>query len=81
MIRYLVKMIEETEKNKKANSVANKKAQNLLDHIKKLVNKMKCKKHPNHINVIKIISRVDKDPKIELTKVCCSDFEKLLNKI
>jgi hypothetical protein len=57
---------------------SNQNSEKSYEHLKGLLGWQKCKKHPSFKNVINIIAVEGKDPKIEVVRVCCTDFLRTL---
>jgi|GEM_PF-1801047 len=81
MIRFDLKLLEDDGSNpadSKAISRSNEVAQHACNHLKKLIGKKKCRKHPSSPNKIRLYAILGKDPKAELVSYCCPAFVKLL---
>lgn len=81
MIRFDLKLLEDDGSNpadSKAISHSNDVAQHACNHLKKLIGKKKCRKHPSSPNKIRLYAILGKDPKAELVSYCCPAFVKLL---
>jgi len=57
-------------------TVANNEARHACEHLKKLIGKRKCRKHPSSPNKIRISAVAGAGPSAELLAYCCPDFVK-----
>jgi len=81
MIRFDLKLLEDEGNNpadSKAIAHSNEVAQHACNHLKKLIGKKKCRKHPSSPNKIRMYAILGGDPKAELVSYCCPAFVKLL---
>lgn len=81
MIRFDLKLLEDDGSNpekSKAIAASNADAQHACSHLKKLIGKKKCRKHPSSPNKIRLFAVLGGDPKAELVSYCCPEFVKLL---
>ena len=79
MIRFDLKLLSEEGKNaeeSKLVSSSNAMAKHACEHLKKLIGKRKCRKHPSSPNKLRIFAVLGKDPRAELVAYCCPDFVK-----
>ena len=59
-------------------AASNAAAEHSCRHLKKLIGKRKCRKHPSSPNKIRVFAVKGADPKAELVYYCCPEFLKLL---
>jgi hypothetical protein len=59
-------------------AASNAKAEHSCRHLKKLIGKKKCRKHPSSPNKIRVYAVKGGDPKAEVVFYCCPEFLKLL---
>ena len=81
MIRFDLKLLEDDGNNaadSKAISSSNEVAQFTCNHLKKLIGKKKCRKHPSSPNKIRMYAVLGGDPKAQLVSYCCPAFVKML---
>ncbi|WP_317897201.1 hypothetical protein [Aurantibacillus circumpalustris] len=81
MIRFDLKLLEDEGNNpadSEAISKSNAVAQHACNHLKKLIGKKKCRKHPSSPNKIRMFAILGGDPKAELVSYCCPAFVKLI---
>jgi len=81
MIRFDLKLLEEdgnATADSKAITYSNEVAQFTLNHLKKLIGKKKCRKHPSSPNKIRMYAVLNGDPKAEIVSYCCPAFVKML---
>jgi len=81
MIRFDLKLLEDEGKNaadSKAIASSNEIAKHACNHLKKLIGKKKCRKHPSSPNKIRLFAVLGGDPKAEIVSYCCPDFVKRL---
>ena len=81
MIRFELKLLPEegsNEADKKVISTSNAVATHAYNHLKKLIGKRKCRKHPSSPNKLRIFAVKGSDPRAELVSYCCPAFVKLL---
>lgn len=79
MIRFDLKLLPEEGKNaeeSKLISSSNAVAKHACEHLKKLIGKRKCRKHPSSPNKLRIFAVLGGDPRAELVAYCCPDFVK-----
>jgi hypothetical protein len=79
MIRFDLKLLEDNGSNpaeSKAISHSNELAQHACNHLKKLIGKRKCRKHPSSPNKLRIYAILGGEPKAELVSYCCPAFVK-----
>lgn len=79
MIRFDLKLLEDNASNpeeSKKIAEANAAAQHACNHLKKLIGKRKCRKHPSSPNKIRLFAQLGGDPRAELVAYCCPDFVK-----
>jgi hypothetical protein len=79
MIRFELKLLQDEGSNpadSKAISSSNAVAQHAYNHLKKLIGKRKCRKHPSSPNKLRVYAVLGGDPKAELVSYCCPDFVK-----
>lgn len=81
MIRFELKLLP-TEgidpADAKIISTSNAVAEHAFNHLKKLIGKRKCRKHPSSPNKLRIFAVKGGDPKAELVAYCCPAFLKRL---
>ncbi|MDI1353336.1 MAG: hypothetical protein PSX36_00365 [bacterium] len=80
MIRFVLKLLPEdpTGADSKVIETSNVAAKHAFEHLKKLIGKRKCRKHPSSPNKIKVYAVKGADPKAELMAYCCPEFIKRL---
>jgi hypothetical protein len=81
MIRFELRLLPEEGANPselKAISSANAVAEHSFQHLKKLIGKKKCRRHPSSPNKIRVFAVKNGDPKAELVSYCCPLFVKML---
>lgn len=78
MIRLELKLLplEENAPDAKQIQAANEEAKIACEHLKKLIGKRKCRKHPSSPNKIRITAVKGAGPKADLLAYCCIDFAK-----
>lgn len=79
MIRFDLKLLQDDGNNpadSKLISSSNEVAKHACDHLKKLIGKRKCRKHPSSPNKLRIYAVLGGDPTAELVAYCCPDFVK-----
>lgn len=79
MIRFELKLLQDDGSNpadSKIISSSNAVAQHAYNHLKKLIGKRKCRKHPSSPNKLRIYAVMGGDPKAELVSYCCPAFVK-----
>jgi hypothetical protein len=79
MIRIELKLLQDEGSNpadSKVISDANEVARHACNHLRKLIGKRKCRKHPSSPNKLRIYAVKGGDPKAELVAYCCPDFVK-----
>ena len=76
MISLNLKLLPASDNPVVSNS--NQNSEQSYKHLHSLLGWQKCRKHPSFKNVINIIAVEGKDPKIEVVRVCCTDFLKTL---
>jgi hypothetical protein len=79
MIRFELKLLEDNGSNPEESKVissSNGEAQHAYNHLKKLIGKRKCRKHPSSPNKLRIYAVLGGDPKAELVSYCCPAFVK-----
>jgi hypothetical protein len=81
MIRFELKLLPvdgvspaESEEINSANAIA----EHSCKHLKKLLGKRRCRKHPSSPNKLRIYAVKGAGPKVELVAYCCPDFVKKL---
>jgi hypothetical protein len=62
----------------KAISSANAIAEHSFHHLKKLIGKRRCRKHPSSPNRLRVFAVKGSDPQVELVSYCCPEFVKTL---
>ena len=80
MIRFELKLLPEDEDSSDTKVIAssNAVAKHAYEHLKKLIGKRRCRKHPSSPNKLRIYAVKGGDPKAELVSYCCPDFVKRL---
>lgn len=82
MVRFDIKLIPENEAQNEAEAKliaeANKAAQVGLLHLRKILGKRKCHKHPSAPNKIRVFAVKGGEPKAEMFSYCCQAFLKLI---
>ena len=79
MIRVDVVLLPVEGKNAAAAETANAVAKHSSDHLRYLIGNRKCRKHPSNNNRIRLYATLDeKNPKMEIMSICCTDFYKRL---
>lgn len=81
MIRFDLKLLEDDGNNpsdSQAISNSNAVAIHACNHLKKLIGRKKCHKHPSSPNKIRMYAILGADPKAELVSYCCPQFVKML---
>jgi hypothetical protein len=81
MIRFELKLLTDDGSNaaeSKIISTSNAVAQHAYNHLKKLIGKRKCRKHPSSPNKLRVYAVKGGDPKAELLSYCCPAFLKRL---
>jgi len=81
MIRFDLKLLEDDGSNpadSKEISSSNEAATHACNHLKKLIGKKKCRKHPSSPNKIRLFAVLGKDPRGEIVSYCCPAFVKLI---
>jgi hypothetical protein len=80
MIRFDLKLlpVDENAKDSKVIEAANAEAKHAYEHLKKLIGKRKCRKHPSSPNKLRIFAVKGAGPRAELVAYCCPDFIKRL---
>ncbi len=81
MIRFELKLLPAdgaTGAESTAISSANAIAEHSYHHLKKLIGKRRCRKHPSSANKLRVFAVKGSDPKVELVSYCCPDFVKKL---
>lgn len=79
MIRFDLKLLEQDENpSADSNAIAhsNEVAQFTCNHLKKLIGKRKCRKHPSSPNKIRMYAVLNGDPRAEIVSYCCPEFVK-----
>ena len=78
MIRFELKLLPEDENSADAKviSTSNAEAKHALEHLKKLIGKRRCRKHPSSPNKLRIYAVKGAGPRAELIAYCCPDFVK-----
>lgn len=78
MIRLELKLLPEDENGSNAAVInaANSEARHACEHLRKLIGKRKCRKHPSSPNKIRISAVLGQGPSAELLAYCCPDFVK-----
>lgn len=79
MIRFDLKLLQDdgsNPQNSKLISSSNEVAKHACDHLKKLIGKRKCRKHPSSPNKLRIYAVLGGEPKAELVSYCCPAFVK-----
>jgi hypothetical protein len=77
MIRFDLKLLEDTGNNPEV-SHSNEVALHAYQHLRKLIGRRKCRKHPSSPNKIRMYATLGGDPKAELVSYCCPQFVRLL---
>jgi len=79
MIRFELKLLQnENESADPEVTSSNAVAQHSYQHLKKLIGKRKCRKHPSSPNKLRVFAVRGADPRVELVSYCCPDFVKRL---
>lgn len=81
MIRFDLKLLEDdgsNPANSKVIEASNQEAKHACNHLKKLIGKRKCRKHPSSPNKLRIYAVLGGNPKAELVAYCCPAFVKRL---
>jgi hypothetical protein len=80
MIRFELRLLPEegNATDLKAITSANAIAEHSYHHLKKLIGKRRCRKHPSSPNKLRVFAVKGSDPKVELVFYCCPDFVKTL---
>jgi hypothetical protein len=81
MIRFELKLLPVEGSNAaelELIKVANASAEHSCKHLKKLIGKRKCRKHPSSPNRLRINAVKGADPTVDLVAYCCPDFVKTL---
>ena len=81
MIRFELKLLTEqgsSEADEKTITTSNAVAQHAFNHLKKLIGKRKCRKHPSSPNKLRIYAVKGGEPRAEVISYCCPEFLKLL---
>lgn len=77
MIRLELKLLPVDENSSNSEiTEANNEARHACEHLKKLIGKRKCRKHPSSPNKIRISAVQGAGPSAELLAYCCPDFVK-----
>jgi hypothetical protein len=79
MIRFELKLLPDegaSAEELKVISASNAEAKHAYLHLKKLIGKRKCRKHPSSPNKLRIYAVMGADPKAELVSYCCPAFVK-----
>lgn len=78
MIRIDLKLLPVDENGADAKKIeaANTEATIASVHLRKLLGKRKCRKHPSSPNKIRITASLNGKPEAALMFVCCPDFAK-----
>ena len=82
MVRFDIKLIPENEAQNEADAKliaeANHAAQVGLLHLRKILQKRKCYKHPSAPNKIRVFAVKGGEPRAEMLSFCCPSFLKLI---
>jgi hypothetical protein len=80
MIRFELKLLSEEENGGPAEVIntSNAVAKHACQHLKKLIGKRRCRKHPSSANKLRVYAVKGGDPKAEVVAYCCPDFLKRL---
>jgi hypothetical protein len=80
MIRFELKLLPEEENgaDSKIVTASNAEAKHAYEHLKKLIGKRKCRKHPSSPNKLRIYAVKGGNPRAELLAYCCPAFLKRL---
>lgn len=81
MIRFDLRLLEDDGKNAEESKVissSNEVALHACNHLKKLIGRKKCRKHPSSPNKIRLYATLGGDPRAEIVSYCCPDFVKTL---
>lgn len=78
MIRIDLKLLPTDDNGTDAKKIeyANNEATIAAVHLRKLLGKRKCRKHPSSPNKIRITATISGKPQADLMFVCCPDFAK-----
>jgi hypothetical protein len=78
MIRFELKLLPVDENGSASQAViaANAEAKHAYEHLKKLIGKRKCRKHPSSPNKLRIFAVEGAGPRADLVAYCCPDFVK-----
>jgi hypothetical protein len=79
MIRFDLKLLDEEGSNaadSKLIASSNAVAKHACEHLKKLIGKRKCRKHPSSPNKLRIFAVLGGEPRAELVSYCCPAFVK-----
>jgi hypothetical protein len=80
MLRLELRLLPqgENEKENKIIASSNALAERGFAHLKKLIGKKRCRKHPSSPNKIRVYAVKGGDPKAEVVVYCCPHFLKAL---
>ena len=80
MIRIDLRLLplDENGANAKQIEAANQEATIASAHLKKLIGKRRCRKHPSSPNKIRITATLSGKVQADLMFVCCPEFAKLI---
>jgi hypothetical protein len=81
MIRFDLRLLPAEGSNPadaEAIAAANAIAEHSCKHLKKLIGKRRCRKHPSSPNKLRIFAVKGEGPRVELVAYCCPDFVKKL---
>ncbi len=83
MLRFDLRLLPEDEATNdtdlKIITAANEEAKSGAAHLKKLVGKKRCHKHPSAPNKIRVFAVKGGNPHAELVAYCCPAFVKLMH--
>jgi len=80
MLRFELRLLPEEGNGSDITAIksANAIAEHSYHHLKKLIGKRRCRKHPSSPNKLRVFAVKGGDPKVELVSYCCPDFVKKL---
>jgi hypothetical protein len=78
MIRFQLKLLRVPEgassEELKVIDASNEIATKSFNHLKKILGKRKCRKHPSSPNKMRISAVMGKGPEVEMLAYCCKKF-------
>ena len=82
MLRFDIRLLPEDEATNEADlkliHAANEEAKTGAAHLKKLVGKKRCHKHPSAPNKIRVFAVKGAGPQAQLVSYCCAGFVKMI---